>query len=74
MFNENGRKLSKRIENTLEKKRNCSLRAISLFFRSVFKRPFLQIRKNQGLFGKGSRAKSVHVITVWAMVDNPVTP
>ena len=35
------------------KRRNCSLRAISPFFHSVFKRLVLQTRKNQGLFGKG---------------------
>ena len=35
------------------KRRNCSLRAISPFFLSVFKRHVLQTRKNQGLFGKG---------------------
>ena len=34
------------------KRRNCSLRAISSF-PSVFKRLFLQTRKNQGLYGKG---------------------
>ena len=30
-FDENGRKLSKQVENTVEKRRNCSLRAISPF-------------------------------------------
>ena len=35
------------------KRRNCSLRAISPFPHSVFKRLVLQTRKNQGLFGKG---------------------
>ena len=32
------------------KRRNCSLRAISFFSVSVFKRLLLQTRKNQGLF------------------------
>ena len=38
------------------KRRNCSLRASSPFFRSVFKRLVLQTHKNQGLFGKGLNA------------------
>ena len=41
-FNENGRKLSKRVENT-GKRRNCSLRAISPF-PTVF---------SKGLFPRG---------------------
>ena len=39
------------------KRRNCSLRAISPF-PSVFERFVLQIRKNQGLFGKGLKCLS----------------
>ena len=35
------------------KRRFCSLRAVSLFPHSVFKRHILQTRKNQRLFGKG---------------------
>ena len=41
----------KRVENTGQK-RNCSLRAISLF-PSVFKSLVLQTRKNKDLFRKG---------------------
>ena len=50
---ENGRKFSKRVENTVGKRRNCSIRAISPFSHSVFKRPVLQTSENQGLFGRG---------------------
>ena len=42
-FDENGRKFSKRVENTKEK----------LLVTSVFKRCILQTHKNQGLFWKG---------------------
>ena len=45
-LDENGRKFSKWVENTVGKVRNCS--------HSVFKRLVLQTRKNQGLFGKGT--------------------
>ena len=48
-FDENGRKFSKRVENTVEKRRNTSLS------HSVFKRLNLQISKKQCLFGKGLR-------------------
>ena len=48
----NGRKFSKRVENTVEKAEICLLRAISPF-PSVFKRLELQTRKNQGLVGRG---------------------
>ena len=50
-FDENGRKFSKRVENT-GKRRNCSLRAISPF-PTMISRLVLQTRENQGLFGKG---------------------
>ena len=48
-FDENGRKLSKRVENTVRKRRNCSLQAISPFSHSVFRRLVLQTRKKPGL-------------------------
>ena len=48
-LDDNGRKSSKRVENTVGKRRNCSFS----FSHSVFKRLVLQSRKNQGLFGKG---------------------
>ena len=51
-FDENGRKLSKRVENTVEKEKLLVTSNFS-FSHSVFKRHVLQIRKNQGLFGKG---------------------
>ena len=51
-FDENGRKFSKWVENTVEKEK---LLVTSNFFFShtVFKRHALQTRKNLGLFGKG---------------------
>ena len=45
-----------RLENTVEKRRNCSLRDFS-FSHRVFKRLMLQTPKNQGLFGKGLNQK-----------------
>ena len=50
-FDENDRKLSKRVENT-GKRRNCSLRAISPF-PSVFKRLVSQGRQKVSLCGNG---------------------
>ena len=44
-FDENGRKFSKRVENTV-----CT---ISPFLTVFLKRIVLQTHKNQGLFGKG---------------------
>ena len=52
-FDENGRKLSERVKNTVGKRRNCSLRAISSFPTVFSKRLELQTHKNQSLFGKG---------------------
>ena len=52
-FYKNGRQSSKRVENTV-KRWNCLLRAISPF-PTVFKRFVLHTRKNQELFGKGSK-------------------
>ena len=51
-FDENGRKLSKRVGNT-EKRIKCLLRAISPFLK-VFSKEFYcrQVSENQGLFGK----------------------
>ena len=46
-FDENGKKFSKRVENTVLVMSNFS------FSLSVFKRLKLQTRKNHGLFGKG---------------------
>ena len=45
-FNKNGRKFSKRVENTVEKGEIA-------IFHSVFKRLVLKTRKIQGFFGKG---------------------
>ena len=50
-FDKNGRKLSKRVENTVGKKRNLSLRAISLFPHSVFKRLVSQGHQKVSLCG-----------------------
>ena len=65
-FDENGRKFSKWLENTVGKGEIVT--SNFSFSRSVFKRLVLQTRKNQGLFGKGltSRtliAQSVVVLT-----------
>ena len=54
-----------------------SLRAISLFFNSVFKRLVLQTRNNQDLFGKGltlSRARVAETIAYRSLVRSPVQP
>ena len=51
-FDENGRKLSKWVENTVEKEKLCVTSNFS-FSQSIFKRLVLQTHKNQGLFGKG---------------------
>ena len=48
-------------------RRNCSLRAISPFPHSVFKKLVLQTRKSQGLFAKGLRCK---VRSKLASLDN----
>ena len=46
---ENGRKFSKRVENTVGKREiNCSSGAISHISHSVFKRLVLQTLKNEG--------------------------
>ena len=51
-FDENGKKLSERVENTVGKSKLLVTSNFS-FSHSVFKRLVLQTRKNQGLFGKG---------------------
>ena len=51
-FDENDRKFSKRVENTVRKGELLVASNFS-FTPSVFKRLVLQTRKNQGLFGKG---------------------
>ena len=56
-FDENGRKFSKMVENTVGKvTSNFSL------FHGVFKRLVLQTSKNQGLFGKGIKAIALNVL------------
>ena len=52
-FNENGRKLSKWIENTAGKGEIARCEQFLFFSHSVFKSLVQQKRKNQGLFGKG---------------------
>ena len=49
---DNGRKFSKRVENTVGKVENAGYQHFS-FFHNVFERLVMQIHKNQGLFGKG---------------------
>ena len=51
-FDENGRKFSKQVENTVGKGEIAHYEQF-LLSHSVFKRLVLQTRKNQGLFGKG---------------------
>ena len=51
-FNENGRKFSKRLENT-GKRRNCSLRAISPFSTVLSKDLYCKHVKTRNCFGKG---------------------
>ena len=48
-----GRKVSKWIENTVQKGEIARYEHFLLFPRSVFKRLVLQTRNIQGLFGKG---------------------
>ena len=53
-FDENGRKFSKWVENSVGKGEIAHYEQISPFSPTVFfKRPVLQTHKNQGLFGKG---------------------
>ena len=50
-FDENGRKFSKMVENTVGKGEIACYEQFLLH--SVFKRPVLKTRKNKGMFGKG---------------------
>ena len=60
-FDENDRKFSKRVENTVGKGEIARYEQFLLFPHSVFKILVLQTRKNQGLFGKGlNNAISCH--------------
>ena len=57
-FAENGIKFSKPVENTVGKGKIARYEQLLImsnisFSPSVFERPILQTRKNQGLFGKG---------------------
>ena len=56
-FDENGRKFSKWVENTVGKGEIAHYEQFS-FSLGVFKRLILQTRKNQGLFGKGLKRTS----------------
>ena len=64
-FDDNGEKLSKRIENTVEKGEIARYEQF-LFFPQCFKRLVLQIRKNKGLSGKGLRNKSQFLSHMYA--------
>ena len=57
-LDENGRKFSKRIENTVEKEKLLVMSNFS-FSHSVFERLVLHTRKTQGLFGNGLRCIAV---------------
>ena len=52
-FDENGRKFSKRVENTVGKGEIARYEQFLLFPQCFLKRLVLQTPKNQGLFGKG---------------------
>ena len=56
-FDENGRKFSKQVENTLWAKEKLIVTS-NLSIHYVFKRLVLQTCKNQGLFGKGLKHKT----------------
>ena len=71
-FDKNGKKFSKRVENTVKKEK---LLVTSNFycFHSGFKRLVLQTHKNQGLFGKGlncslKNAFNLDKYTFWQFV------
>ena len=51
-YDEDDEKFSKRVENTMGKRRNCSLRASSSFSYSVFKRLVQQTVKSRAYLGK----------------------
>ena len=51
-FDENGREFSKRVENTVGKRRKLLVTSNFSFAHSVFKRLVMQTHKNQGLCGK----------------------
>ena len=53
IFDENGREFSKRIDNTVGEKKELLVATNFSFFHSVFKRIFLQTRKNKRFLGKG---------------------
>ena len=53
-FDDNGRKFSKQLENTVGKGEIACYEQF-LLFHGVFNRLVLQTHKNQGLFGKGLR-------------------
>ena len=61
IFDENGRKLSKWVENSVGKREIARYEQFLLFPQCFKKRLLLQTRKNQGLFGKGLREISFHV-------------
>ena len=58
-FDENGRRFSKWVENTVGKGEIARVEQFLLFPQSFFKGLVLQTRKNQGLFGKGLRKAGV---------------
>ena len=58
-FDQTGRKLSKRVENTVKKKGKLLVTSNFSFSHSVFKRPVLKTPKNQGLFGNGLKTKII---------------
>ena len=59
MFDENGKKFSKQVENTVGKGEIAHVEQYLLFRSVVSKRLELQTLKNQGLFGKELRRVAV---------------
>ena len=70
-FDENGRNFSKRVENIVRKRRNCSLGAISPF-PTMFSKDLYGRHKNEGLFGKALRGKKWYTVCFPLVYDKIV--
>ena len=71
ILNENGRKLSKRIENTAGKGEIARYEQF-LLFPQCFQKYLKQTRKNQGLFGKGLSGLKTHFCSYKGKKSNPL--
>ena len=67
-FDENGRKLTKWVEYTVGKRRNCSLRAISPF-PTVFSKDLNCRHKNKDLIRKGLNKKFCQIFAIILVVQ-----